>query len=635
MKKIKIFFLLLWLCSFGLVNGQDRFQEIESKLRLVSVDVKGLNATVEISVNDVSIQEFIRGLASANGINVSVDPSLNFRIINNFSNVSVMDVYLFLCKNYDLDIAFTGNILMFKKYAPPPAPEAPYEPKAIKINYDAAGDKLSFDLNKDSLSLFAKELTKITGKNIVFSPELVGKTINGFIQDAPFLTAMEQIAFANDLQITQTDENFFLIEKRKAEETAAKAGKKGEKNGAKGQPVIPEDVSLTVDANGLITLYASNSSIADLVAMVSLQLKKNYYLFSEIKGNTTLNITNSSYDEFLTYVLNGTDFTYKKLEGLYLIGDRNIEGLRATKVVEMKYRTVEKIVDFIPGDLKKNVDVKVFPDLNSLILSGSQPRIDEIEKFLRDIDRIVPVVLIEVLIVDVRNTRTLSTGIEAGLSKDKPVVTGGVIYPGVDMTLSSSSINNIISGINGLGVVNLGKVTPNFYINLKALEEQGILKLRSTPKLATLNGHEAKMSIGNTEYYLEISNNVIGTQNPQNIITQQYKSVNADLSITINPMVSSDEQITLDIGVKQSDFTERISPSAPPGTITRDFKSLIRVKNEEMIILGGLEENSKNDTGSGVPFLARIPILKWLFSSRTNTKSDNRLTIFIKPTVLY
>jgi type IV pilus assembly protein PilQ len=57
------------------------------------------------------------------------------------------------------------------------------------------------------------------------------------------------------------------------------------------------------------------------------------------------------------------------------------------------------------------------------------------------------------------------------------------------------------------------------------------------------------------------------------------------------------------------------------------------VKNQETIILGGLEQKRKQDSSSGVPFLSRIPILKWLFSSRTKTDSDSRLNIFIKPTI--
>ncbi len=117
--------------------------------------------------------------------------------------------------------------------------------------------------------------------------------------------------------------------------------------------------------------------------------------------------------------------------------------------------------------------------------------------------------------------------------------------------------------------------------------------------------------------------------------TQQYKPVNADLSLVINPQVSGDEQITMTINVKQSSFTERISSTAPPGTINRDFQSLIRVKNGEMIMLGGLEENSASSSGSGLPLISRIPVLKWIFGNRTKSKSENKLTIFIKPTIIY
>src|SRR5688572_28440092 len=102
--------------------------------------------------------------------------------------------------------------------------------------------------------------------------------------------------------------------------------------------------------------------------------------------------------------------------------------------------------------------------------------------------------------------------------------------------------------------------------------------MRSTPGLCTLNSHEDSMKIGKTEYYLEVSNNVVNSGVNQNILqTQNYKSVNADLSPKIKPFVSSDEQVTLEIEVQQSDFTGKISTTAPPGTVTRNFKSLIRV----------------------------------------------------------
>ena len=87
--------------------------------------------------------------------------------------------------------------------------------------------------------------------------------------------------------------------------------------------------------------------------------------------------------------------------------------------------------------------------------------------------------------------------------------------------------------------------------------------------------------------------------------------------------------------MEQSDFTARISPQAPPGSVSRKFTSMIRVGNEEMVLLGGLEEKGVNDSGSGVPLLSRIPVLKWLFSSRTRSYNKTKLNIFIKPTILY
>jgi len=92
----------------------------------------------------------------------------------------------------------------------------------------------------------------------------------------------------------------------------------------------------------------------------------------------------------------------------------------------------------------------------------------------------------------------------------------------------------------------------------------------------------------------------------------------------------------MDINVIQSNFNgEKIDAEAPPGMNTREFTSIVRVKDQELIVLGGLEEKVKNDSGSGVPVLARIPVIKWLFSKRKREDSKKMLVIFIKPTVIY
>jgi type IV pilus assembly protein PilQ len=90
----------------------------------------------------------------------------------------------------------------------------------------------------------------------------------------------------------------------------------------------------------------------------------------------------------------------------------------------------------------------------------------------------------------------------------------------------------------------------------------------------------------------------------------------------------------MDIKVNQSDFTERINETAPPGQVTRAFQSTVRIKNQEMVLLGGLEEKRVNASGKGVPLLSRIPVLKWLFSSRNDQRTKGKLNIFIKPTII-
>lgn len=636
-KIVKYVFVLAVTLLTSFANAQERFVALESKLKELSKDAPGLNEKIELSVNGVAIQDFVRGIATANNLNVSVDASLNTKIINNFSNVSVADVLLFLCKKYDLDIVFIGNIMSVVQYVPPAVAAPKYAPKVLKISYDKIADLLNLDLSNDSLALVAKEITKASDKNVMFAPDLSGKMVSGYIQAMPFSAALDKFAFANDLKITPTKDNFYLIERIDPAAVGQKGGSKNSYSNS-GSSAQVTGLNFKVDGNKLITCDATNCLISDILSSVSKELKSSYFLFTEPKGNTSLNIANANYDDFLNYLFNGTDYTYKKEGNIYLIGDRNLEGLRSTKVIALKYRTVEKMIDFIPADLKKGIDIKIFTDLNSLIVSGSQPRITELEAFLRDVDRVVPVISIEVIILDVRNSSAVSTGLSAGLGT-APRATSGDVYPGVNMTLGANSINSVIDGINGLGIVNLGKVTANFYVNLKLLETNGAIKINSTPLLATLNGHEAKMNISETRYYFEQNSNVIATTSTTTSTGITYKPLTADFSLIINPIVSGDEQITLEITVKKQSFTEATAgpngQTGPYGTSSRDFQSLIRVKNQEMIMLGGLDEESKDESGSGVPLLSRIPVIKWFFSSRNKKKSKSKLTIFIKPTVIY
>ena len=204
------------------------------------------------------------------------------------------------------------------------------------------------------------------------------------------------------------------------------------------------------------------------------------------------------------------------------------------------------------------------------------------------------------------------------------------------MTIGSNEINKIITKNNGFGSFNLGKVIPEFYMNIKAMEANGDVKVRSTPKLSTLNGHRSSLSIGETTYYVVTNQNYYGSQIPQASEIKNFQPIDAQLAIDLKPLVSGDGQITMEINVIQSSFNnERISPEAPPGINSREFTSIVRVKDQELVVLGGLEEKVKNDSGSGVPFITRVPVLKWFFSQRKREDTKKKLVILIKPTVIY
>ncbi|MEO1548311.1 MAG: hypothetical protein AAFU74_16325, partial [Bacteroidota bacterium] len=295
----------------------------------------------------------------------------------------------------------------------------------------------------------------------------------------------------------------------------------------------------------------------------------------------------------------------------------------------------EALVNILPEEIKSELDIKVDFELNSFLVSGPSAKVERFKSFIKQIDKPVPVVLIEVMIIEVRKSAIVETGISWGIGSES-TTTSGSIFPSADITLGANTVNKVIGGFDGFGSFNIGKVVPEFFATIKALEENGNIKIRSTPKLSTLNGHRANLSIGETTYYVITNQNFFGSQIPTTSEVRNYAPIDAELGVSIKPLVSGDGQVTLDINVIQSDFSgERIEEDAPPGLTSREFSSIIRMQNQDLAILGGLEEKLKNDSGTGVPFLARIPVIKWLFSKRKREDTKQKLTILIKPTVIY
>jgi type IV pilus assembly protein PilQ len=646
---IKRLYRIILLCVIGILlhlplvaqqSKEDRMDALEKRLVGLSAFVPGLKQKVQVGLSGVSIQEFLRAIAQANQLNINVDPMLNIKVVSNVTNENALNILMFLAKNYDLDINVIGSIITVAPYSPPVV-KAQFIQKDIPVKYDANSGSLSLELNNDSLINVARKISRLSGKNIVVPFGLNGKLVTGYFNNAPFESALEKLAYANELKLTKTSDQVFVFQGLKEDEELYINGDKNTDVRKSFKPMSQAQAGngasggFAVEVKGkLLNINAVNTPIIDLVKFASNESGVNYFLYSELKGSISTKVNNMSFDNFLTAMFNGTEYTYKIENGIYLIGDRRLEGLRRNKVLQLQYRSVDTVMMMIPAELKRGLEIKEFREQNTLLISGASPQISEVESYIHELDKLVPMVLLEITLLDVRKGHTVKTGITAGIT-DSAVRTQGQILSGLDMTLGSGSINEFLGRIGSNQTFNIGRVTPNFYMKLSALEANNNAEVRQVPKLSTLNGHSATLSIGTTRYYVTKTQNVFSSVNTQTVFTEQFNKVDANLSITVNPVVSGDDQVTMKIKVEISDFIGTPPANAPPPTSTSKFESIIRAHNEDMIVLGGMERTEKSEVGSGVPLLSRIPVLKWLFSSRERTKSKVVTLVFIKPTIIY
>ena len=692
-----IFFFLLQQLSFG--QEENRIQNIKSKLDSLSASISGLSQKVDFSLNDTELPVFIRAIAKEHKLNVSIAPDLNqIKVSQNFSDATVQNVLLYLCREHQLTIETLGSILSIKRYL------KPFSERDIGAFYDKENDLFSVDLQNDTLFVAFKKITNVTGKNLVFAPDIGNQKISSYIKDKPFESAIDKIAFANNLSVTKTKDNYYLFE------SASAPNQKGITDNQRQKPARYRNANFYFKVQDtikqLVDVDFENVSIASIIKDIGFDLSINMFTSSPLEsaGNATVKANNITYDVLLTRVLENTKFSFKKSNDIYYFGDDTQVSLSNSVIIPLQHRSIEimnspiqsnrnssfggnqginqnignqnfntnsnfnqgnqgfnnglnqnnsnrnsgnrgtfqdfsnqsdAILELIPKNITAGLDITTDVEQNAFLVYGNAQKIEAFKKFLKTIDKPIPVILIEVMIIEVSNSNSFTTGIELGLG-ESPSTDQGTVFPNADLTLGASSINKIIGGFNGFGSLNVGKVTPNFYARIQALETNGDLKIRSTPKLSTLNGHQASLSRGERSYFAVTQRNTIGTQNPIIADVKNYFPIDADLSIGIRPLVSGDGNITLSINVLQSSFNgERIDPEAPPGMDSREFTSTIRVKDKDVVILGGIEESSKNNSGSGVPFLARIPLIKYLFSKRTRTASKSKLSILIKPTIIY
>ncbi len=257
-------------------------------------------------------------------------------------------------------------------------------------------------------------------------------------------------------------------------------------------------------------------------------------------------------------------------------------------------------------------------------------RVDEVEKFLHSVhEALYRQVQIEVRIYEVALDDQFSLGIDWNrINFDG---TNGVI-----------ALANIISAPFGGFMAKAATTTISFEDGsfdgvLEALEEQGEIRVVSQPRVMTMNNQPALIKVATDQPFFS-STVVQGTAGTGNIVTEQARSVTVGLVLSVTPQISEDGWIMLDVTPILSRL--RATEQSPEGGATapvldvKQSSGLVRLKNGEMVIIGGLIQEETSETERKVPLLGDIPWLGRLFKGTYTAKRKSELVIFISPKII-
>jgi general secretion pathway protein D len=250
-------------------------------------------------------------------------------------------------------------------------------------------------------------------------------------------------------------------------------------------------------------------------------------------------------------------------------------------------------------------------------------------------------VYLEALIMEVNVNKDFSLGVQwqGGFTNSAHTVGAFGGYrpgPGVDSNLSGLAAlppalpHSLSLGILGKTISIGGVEFPSIAAVLQAYKNDADVHIVSTPQILTTDNKEAEIKVGENVPYITSLNTPTGSQ--QDYTNYEYKDVGVTLKIT--PQINQEGVVRLAI------FTEVIKLKNPddttntPTTLKRTADTTVIVQDQNTVVIGGI---IGDDTKAGtykVPLLGDIPILGYLFKSKTTNRERTNLYIFLTPRII-
>lgn len=321
----------------------------------------------------------------------------------------------------------------------------------------------------------------------------------------------------------------------------------------------------------------------------------------------------------------------------------------SAKVIRLQYADAKKISEIIKGIMddaasadkdnqaKGKVGVYADEDLNALVVRAEPSLMREIESLVSNLDVRRAQVLIESAIVEVTGDISDALGFQWAVgSADHPAAGTNFDNAGPSVSdIATSILSGNPAGALGAGLT-LGAYKerngkPNFGVILQTIASNTKANMLSTPSIMTLDNQEAEIIVGQNVPFRTGSTASSTNENPFTTITRE----DVGITLKVKPHIHDGEAIRLEVeATAESVAQTTISGSADLITNKRSIKSMILSDDGETIVLGGLIRDETREVESKVPLLGDIPVLGWLFKSRSQQHVKSNLMIFLRPTVV-
>lgn len=297
---------------------------------------------------------------------------------------------------------------------------------------------------------------------------------------------------------------------------------------------------------------------------------------------------------------------------------------------------VAKLLEDLGFKAENSAAVKPEPRTNMLIIQASAGDIAQIREIVADIDRPEPQVEIEARVVQTLNTTLRDIGVRWGF--------GGSVDASLGNTTNLAFPNN--GNLNGgtellgnlqrpesagsvLGLA-MGAINGAFNLDiaLKALENEGQVKVISTPRITTQNNQQAEVTQG-----VEIPYQVVTTTGGVTSTSIQFKD--AALKLLVTPKITPANTVIMRIQLENGTPSDVLgSEQAGPSIRTDRANTLVQVADGTTTIIGGILAQTDSSQSARTPGLSKVPLLGWLFRNSSSENRSQELVIFITPRII-